>query len=385
MSDYLELIEKGTSVKAIGILTGPTATSPGLGDFIYRNQYSVFDWGAMPMPPGAEMDNRPVAVVAAFNYDELLRRNGVPVCYDGVINSKGQAVGFSELKPGEIPNAIRVSLVNIIKPTFNPETKRWDYSVFQNPPVNNFVLPIEFIWRAEAGPDSSFWKNVQKGAYSLTDFQLPDDLKPGAAFPNPILDHSSKYEDHDRYFSSSEAQRLSGMSDERWHRLNLWRYVINNTLFDHARKIGIHRPDGKQEFVTAVQDGKSIELLADVAGTWHEDRFEYRTKSGIVVKVSKQTPRDLNKLLNAEWARQCDEAKKRAEAEGHPNWKVFVTARPEPLEAEFFEQYNNLMRSATNEWIGRSIFSDASPLEEACVEFDKYLEDYKARLKRAEQ
>ena len=380
MTKYLRVSDKDTSVKSLGVLKEPTATETGTFDFIYRNRYSVFDWGEMPMPAGHEMDNRPVALTAAFNY-EMVQDLGFPVAYMGTVDKNGfphPVHWFRQNK--EVPNALRLKMVNIFKPT-HAEGK-WNYDAFKDPKANNYVHPVEFIWRAQAGPDSSFWKNIARGNYKLEDFGLPKDLKPGDKFPAPVLDHSSKYETHDRYFSPAVAQELAAISPARWMRLNHMRDITNWRLSYHARQLGFDRPDGKQEYAVMNVNGEPVDLLVDVAGTWHEDRFTYTTKDRTKVKVSKQTPRDLHKLLDSEWAKQCDEGKKRAETEGHPNWKDFVTARPRALEPAFFGQYNNLMRAATSAWVGWNAFPESSGLEEACVEFDKYLSNYKTRLKR---
>lgn len=378
MSNYIRVVEKQTSVKSIGVIQEPTATTSGICDFIYRDQYSVFDWGKMPMPEGKIMDNRAVALVAIYNY-ELVRGMGFDVCYVGAVDSSGDVHNLDWFRDNKVvPNALRVRMVNVLRPTFDVGGKKWNYSIFQNPPVNNYVHPLEFIWRQEAGRDSSFWKNITKGVYYLSDFGLPDSVVAGDILAPPILDHSSKYEDHDRYFTPKIAQTLANIPVERWQKLSYARQTINGMLSSHADAVGLWRPDGKQEFAVI----SDIDYLADVAGTWHEDRFEYTTKTGKIVKVSKQTPRDLNKILNAEWAKQCDEAKQRAEKEGLPNWKPLVTLQPQSLESEFFDQYNNLMYAATNAWIGWQAFTQASQLEEACIEFDKYLSDYKKRLQK---
>ncbi len=377
--NYQRVIDKETSVKTIGVIKEPTATQSGVCDFTYRDQYSVFDWGKMPMPNGKAMDNRPVALMAAFNH-EMLAHQGIPVCYMGAVAEDGTVQSMEWFRAqGKVPRTLRMRMVNIFKPSFDPKTGKWDYSTFQNPPANNYVHPIEFIWRQEAGPDSSFWKNVAKGNYKPSDFGLPERLKPGDSFPFPVLDHSSKYEPHDRYFSPQIAQQLAAIPKDRWEAMCEMRQKMNISLSGYAGRLGLRRPDGKQEMLVFVEGGKTRDMLADVAGTPHEDRIEYLTESGIWVKSSKQTPRDYNKLLNPKWAKQCEEAKARAEREGLPNWKELVTERPIPLEPMFFEQYNNMMRALANTWVGWSALP-ASSLEEACTEFNAYLADYKKRL-----
>ena len=383
MTKYVRVIEKDTSVKSIGVVEEVAPNKAGVCDFIYRDQYSIFDWGKMPMPEGVVMDNRPVAVIAAYNY-ELVSRLGFSVCYLGAVDKDCNAHDFNWFKShNQIPNAIRLHMVNRIKPVFRDG--HWDYSEFKKPSVNNYIIPIEFIWRAEAGQDSSFWNNIKKGCYALNDFGLSENIKQAVEFPFPVLDHSSKYEDHDRYFSPFVAKQLSGLNINQWRKLDFIRYSINDKLTKHAKSIGIHRPDGKQEFCIINQDENSLIYLGDVCGTWHEDRFEYTTKAGNKVKVSKQTPRDLNLLINKEWAQQCTLAKERAEKEGISSWKHLVTEQPKSLEPEFFKQYNNLMYAATNAWVGWNMFSGASDLETACSEFHKYTEDYKKRINNRSQ
>ena len=98
MADYLRVDDKGTSVKSLGIIREATDTDAGIFDFIYRQgDYSVFDWGTMPMPEGTQMDNRPVAVVGAYNY-ELIRKLGFPVSYLGTVADDGAAYNLEQFQ-----------------------------------------------------------------------------------------------------------------------------------------------------------------------------------------------------------------------------------------------------------------------------------------------
>jgi len=389
MVDYINVTHG--SVKDVAILDQPTDVDPGVGDFIWRPRYSIFDWNddshQMPMPDGVELDNRPIALQAAFNF-EMLQAQHIPVCYLGTVDSQGGAVPLERvLNEGHIPDTIRMRIVNVVRPTFNESTGEWDYSIFEQisgqGDVNNYMEPIEFIWRDEIGESSSFWRNVDKGLYKPEDFKLPADFKPGDKLPFPILDHSSKYEEHDRYVSPAEAQEMAQIYEDGWRELSLARGLINNWLSRHALQRGFHRPDGKQEFAVMYDEGAPVDHLADVAGTFHEDRFIYTLTDGTKVKVSKQIIRDLNKLANPEWAKQCVEAKDRAEREGIQNWRDLVTARPDPLEADFFVVYNELMRSAANQYVDRKVFEDAPSLETAALKFHTFVTDYKNRLNAA--
>jgi len=375
------------NVKTIQIEEEPTFMYPGRASFVFRNSYSVFDWGEMPS--GHLMDNRPLAVITAYNF-ERIKKMGYLACYQGV-RVKDRTVSLDEaLKSGEVPDTLVMRFVNIYYPTQKKDGS-WDYSRFLDCLEGgaNFLLPLEFIWRARAGPESSFWKNIDRGVYKLEDFGLPADIERGAPFPQPILDHSSKYETTgDRYFPPETARMLVGLSEEHWEQLNAMRSKINDWLTQHAMLCLIERPDGKQEIATWVDESRRVFALADAVGTYHEDRFIYddgETK----VKISKQLARDFNKLLNPEWAELCDKMKQRAQREGLDDFKPLVKAalkkmdlpgEPLPLEDRFFEVYNNLTRAMTNAWIGQNIFTGATPLAEAAKEAKAYFDDYRRRL-----
>jgi len=184
MVTYVERRDNENSVKDVGIIKQPTAEDMGLFDHRYSDRYSVFDWGPMPMPDSATLDNRPVAVVAAYNF-ELLGRHGIDTAYLGAVGDDGETHALDWFRQnGEVPNTLRNLMVHVLKPDFvqEGESGHWDYSKFRDPQVAHHLHPIEFIWRAHAGSDSSFWKNVAAGSYTLADLGLPDNLKPGDSF-----------------------------------------------------------------------------------------------------------------------------------------------------------------------------------------------------------
>ena len=374
------------NVKTIQIEEEPTFMHPGRASFVFRNSYSVFDWGEMPS--GHLMDNMPLAVITAYNFEHI-KNMGYPVCYLGV-KVNDETVSLDEaLKAGETPDTLVMHFVNIYHPT-KKEDGSWDYSRFKEHLEGgvSFMLPIEWIWRARAGAESSFWKNIDKGVYKLEDFGLPADSERGAPFPEPILDHSTKYEPTgDRYFSPETARNLIGLTEEHWEKLSNMRIAVNHWLAYHAGECKIERPDGKQEIATWTGESGRVFALADAVGTYHEDRFIY-DDGATKVKISKQLARDFNKLLNPEWAELCDVMKQKAREQGLDDFKPLVKAElkkmglpeePLPLEDRFFEVYNNLTRAMTNAWIGQNTFT-ATPLAEAAKEAKAYFDDYRKRL-----
>jgi len=374
--DYIRVIENETSVKKIGVFSEPLKTRYGIADMIVRPQYSVFDWGKMPMPEGKEIDNRSLVVVTAYNF-ELAEAEGIETHYLAAIDENGKTFNIDDMKKSsKIPAGIKVKFVNKFLPKF--ENGGYDYSIFQNPPANNYIVPLEFIFRNELPPESSLWKAFESDEFKLSDFGLPADIKPGDKLPHPILDYTSKFESKDNRYKSDQARMLAGISEKNWNEINQKTLVINRLLTEHAKEIGIEHQDGKIEYVTISDIYGHKYIVGDFAGTWHEDRWT-KNINGKAFKISKQLERDFNLLLNKEWVKDCERAQVEAKEKGIHDWRPLVKIPPKPLEPEFFDHYNNITRAATNLWVGFDLFG-ASPLDEALIEGQKYFEDYKSRL-----
>ena len=54
----------------------------------------MFDWGEMP--DQLKMKGRALAVMAAFNFEELAKR-GIHSHYRGLVSPRGKVIGFSDL------------------------------------------------------------------------------------------------------------------------------------------------------------------------------------------------------------------------------------------------------------------------------------------------
>jgi phosphoribosylaminoimidazole-succinocarboxamide synthase len=374
MTNYTSVLGEGTSVKQIGVFTSPTPTQAGVCDFIFRDVYSVFDWGKMPMPEGSSVDNTTIVLMAALNF-EMMQRRGLKTHYIGMVDDRGEIVSFQDVAdrhlgpvggPQPLPNKIRVRYVNKLPVPF--AEGQYDYSAFQEPPANNFVYPLEFIFRNSLGKDASVWKRIARGEISLSDFGLPETLKPGDKLPSPVLDYSTKFESEDRYLRPEEAMKLAGLSPNRFANINEAILMADRLLTDDARSLGFVHEDGKVEMVRL---GDNEDAFGDVAGTWHEDRYLFGPDGK---KISKQPYRDVNRLLNPEWAAEIDQRKAEARERGIKDWKSLVTVQPKPLPPEFFAVMNNLFRAGTNRYTGHVFYPDASPsLEEAFAEFDKFM------------
>ena len=366
MAEYKEIIGKDNSVKTFSVIQNPTKDSPGIADVMYRNVYSVYDVGTMRMPQDSKVDNSTILAMAAKNFEDL-EKLGVKTHYLGVIGNNGKETSVSTLlDKGELPTAMRVLFVNKIKPVYD---KGYNYNIFKSPTSNNYVVPLEVIFRNELPPESSVWGRIERGETTLTELGLSEDLKPGDVLPQAVIDISSKYESKDRYVLKEEGRDMAGLSYDLWYPMIEAAEKINLFLTEKAESLGFTHPDGKVEFV---RNGLDI-LLADVAGTWHEDRFSYNAQ-----KISKQLMRDAHAIQDPEWAAQCKSAKTEAEKRQIEDWQSLLITDYTPLEPEFFEAYNNLTRAATNKWLGAKVFASTS-LDDAIIQFKQYWDDFKSR------
>src|SRR4051794_927794 len=202
---YVDKIHHPTSVKTIFVVQRPTDQEPGIADFRFNPVFSVFDYGTLQPP--IPLDNSTVALMAGYNF-ERLREAGIESHYLGLVSDGTMLSAAAAIHQGVAPDTLRVRLVNRLLPTHT--AAGWDYSLFQSPPSNNFVVPIEFISRVKIGANSSVWKRVDRGELTLGDLGLPPDIRPGDPLPNHVLDYSTKYEPEDRYLSAESARQLTG-------------------------------------------------------------------------------------------------------------------------------------------------------------------------------
>ncbi|NIM46947.1 MAG: hypothetical protein GTN40_02190 [Candidatus Aenigmarchaeota archaeon] len=57
------------SVKDVSIIIPAYENQPGLGDFVFSDWFSIFDWGKMPNY--IVNKGRSLAVMAAYNFEKL--------------------------------------------------------------------------------------------------------------------------------------------------------------------------------------------------------------------------------------------------------------------------------------------------------------------------
>lgn len=327
----MHLFKKG-SVKEVYVLREPQGGSPGEGRFVFTDGYSVFDWGQMPQTVPDK--GKALCLIGAYFFEELEKR-GIRTHYLG-LEENGAVKPLGELKGPT--DAMAVRLVRVVEPKRKDQS--YDYSVFKEL-KDNFLIPLELIYRNFLPEGSSVFKRLKAGSLSPEDLGLQGFPKPGQRLPNPFLDVSTKLEAIDRYISFKEAQEISGLSDKELEEIKEVTLVVNELITEKLERKGLRNEDGKVEF--AFGEKRTL-MVVDVVGTPDECRFTFEG-----MPLSKEILRILYR--RTDWYRQVEEAKKVDPV----NWKQKVTPPPS-LPSEAIRLVSDLYKALANEITEREWF-----------------------------
>jgi phosphoribosylaminoimidazole-succinocarboxamide synthase len=334
-----------TSVKEFRVDEPATADGLGRGAFVFTDDYSVFDWGKMPdeIPDkGASL-----CTMGAFNF-ELLEDEGVPTHYDGVVVD-GDAVSLDvALDEGVAPREMAIELTQV--PDLPFEDGSYDYDAYHTDAGENYLVPLEIVFRNRVGVGSSLRSRTDPADHGLDLDEWPDET---VELDDPIVEFSTKYEEQDRYLDGEEADRISGVADV--DDLDAVAREVNRVVTEQAADADLVHQDGKIECL--YYEGEI--RVADVVGTFDENRFASDGQ-----QVSKEVVRQYHKRTQPDWVAAVGEAKERADAEGVADWKSLCEESPEPLEASVIQAARDLYCAGTNAYVGRSVF-DAPSLDDA--------------------
>ncbi|MFB6194823.1 MAG: phosphoribosylaminoimidazolesuccinocarboxamide synthase [Haloplanus sp.] len=329
-----------TSVKEFRIEREPTATATGRGRFAFTDDYSVFDWGAMP--DRIPEKGRSLCTMGAFNF-ELLESAGVPTHYRGV---GPDAVPLAEAT--DPPRELAIDLVQVPDLPFADGT--YDYDAYHAEAGENYLIPLEIVFRNTVPVGSSLRERGRPSDYGLDGATWPDEP---VDLPNPVVEFSTKYEEQDRYLDRAEADRIAGAASV--DDLESLAREVNRLVTDRAAEAGFVHEDGKIE--CCYVDGAV--KVADVVGTFDENRFAYDGQ-----EVSKEVVRQYYKRTNPEWVDAVSEAKADADRRGVADWRDLCAVDPDPLPQSVITAVAEMYTAGANAYTGEDWF-DAPPIEAA--------------------
>jgi len=345
------------SVKDLEIIKKPTKDKMGIGRFHFSDRYSIFDWGEMPDLIDAK--GAALCMMGAYCFEKL-EKKGIKTHYRGLVDKNGRVVPFEELhEPSDI---MEINLVNVYKPEayVHDGKLKYDYSIY-TPKLRNFLIPLEIIYRNGLPEGSSVFKRLDQGLVTLEELGLDHYPKAGERLKTPIFDVSTKLEEGDRYVSWTEAQRISGLTNSELDNVKNLLLKVDNLITHLAARAGLVNEDGKIELAF---DPQRRLMVVDVIGTLDECRFTY---SGL--HVSKEIARQYYR--RTEWAREVEQAKKKAVAEGVEDWKNLVKNKPPKLDQKLRKIISQMYQAAVNAITKKEIFAVPTL---ACVvkEYEKY-------------
>ena len=344
------------SVKDLRVISEPTETKLGSGVFVFSDRYSIFDWGKMP--DHIPSKGAALCTMGAWNF-ERLEEQGVPTHYSGVLDASGKLVRTNELT---IPaNEMVIYLSRVIEPIFRDTGYDYTFFTSQRGVLNNFVIPLENIYRNGAPKGSSLFRTIERLEKEgktkelralLSKYSLTEKPKPGDLFPKTGYDFTTKFEPTDRKVTNKEAYEISGLIQEQFEKLKELRDKTASFVGARAREVGLVDYDGKHEFVFS----DSV-MLADVAGTLDEDRIMLNGE-----QVSKELLRQYYKAHDPKWCNAVEDAKSRAKEEGIEDWKSLVRIQPKKLPDGLVQLVGEMYQSCADRYTGLNLFR-RRPLE----------------------
>ncbi len=354
------------SVKDTTILVKAFENLQGVGQFIFSDRYSVKDWGEMP----DEIKHKGVAlaVMAAFNFEQL-KKKGIFSHYQG-LSRAGRLLSFDELGDGGMgSNVMQFKLGRVYKPierlNYNGETQKeeatYDYSFFDvnRGEINNFVVPLEIIFRNGLPKGSSVFKKIER-AKEYEDpvdrelelkkvyepLGLTSEPKEGDMLPQPTIDYTTKFEPTDRKLSDSEAYKVSGLPEQVFVEVRRTALAANNYINERVQQTGLgNHWDGKVEVLYF--NGQIY--LVDVVGTPDENRIGDYNKEVLRQYYDKNQP---------EWVAAIEEFKGTGEG-----WQDKCPIKPKNLPPELTKLVSEMYMAVCNQYVGREIFTDVRDLD----------------------
>ena len=331
-----------TSVKEFRVADPATPERLGRGAFIFTDDYSVFDWGKMP--DAIPDKGAALCAMGAANF-ELLESEGVATHYRGVVTDGDPRPLADTVSP---PREMAIDLTQV--PDLPHEGRDYDYDAFHVAAGDNYLVPLEIVFRNTVPVGSSLRSRGTPAEYGLDGDEWPDGP---VDLTEPVVEFSTKFEASDRYLSRAEADRIAGAAEV--DELEALAREVNDLVTERAAAAGLVHEDGKIE--CCCYDGDL--LVADVVGTFDENRFSYDGQ-----QLSKEVVRQYHRREQPAWVAAVSEAKDRAKRENVADWRELCDRRPEPLPDHVIDAAREMYTAGTNAHLGRDLF-DAPPLHEA--------------------
>jgi phosphoribosylaminoimidazole-succinocarboxamide synthase len=330
-----------TSVKEFEVLQPPGPDSAGVGAFHFTDRYSIFDWGEMP----DRLDRKGAALctMGAHTF-ERLESAGIPTHYRGV-GDPTAPVPLDEMAAP--PRRMVIELTQT--PSLPNGGTGYDYEAYHAAGGAHHLVPLEVVYRNAIPPSSSVRRRLTPAEVGLDGPEWPAET---LTLDRPLVEFSTKFEPTDRYLSRAEAMAVAGPAS--LDALEALALEVNRTVTAIATEAGFDHLDGKIECLYAAGELR----VADVAGTFDENRFRY---DGF--PVSKEVLRMFYRRTAPGWI----DAIRAAKRSGDADWQAAVDVAPPPLPVAVRAGVERLYQSGADRYCGSAQF-DAGDLPMAIAQ-----------------
>ena len=368
------------SVKQLVITQAPAEERAGEGNFLFTDNYSIFDWGAMPdqLPEKGNV----LALMSAYNF-ELLERAGIATHYRGlVIEDKivnydqarnmlsqhtteraAQSLGMAAQSLGMAAQSLGMAITVVSKPPLVWTGTEYDYHRYLAAAGANYLIPLEIVYRFSVPVGASLRMRYDPRELGLNYSGWPNE---SVALPQPRVELFTKLEGIDRFVDRAEALRISGLGESALARMEEITLAAGKLLAAQAEAQGLTIADGKLEFASC--NGRLI--VCDLLGTPDENRFHFKggTEPWNDAPVSKELLRQHYVQHDPLWVEEVKRAKnawgnRPEERHRALEWQQRCSRAPAPLPSRLRALYAEVYRAVANRYLDRQWFSARSLTE----------------------
>lgn len=259
-----QMLTREGSAKKILIEKLPKGNEMGVGYFIPKDSFSIFDYKVKGKWP-FDIQYKGVAMTYIVNKSfEIARSNGIRTCF---IEATEDGCKIHVVRvPGE--------------DDFPKEPDKIEIG------TRNRVVDLEVIFNYYLHPRSSLLRDFKAGRKDFRDYgfaQMPEggEIIPEAERGNFKLTYTTKYDKRgDVPLTEEEAKSRSRLTDEQWEQGHDMIRKCIPLISKHAEQKGLLRTDGKYELFV---DSDSNVGLADTFGNPEEDRYLVQIKDFSVI------------------------------------------------------------------------------------------------------
>ncbi|RMF28656.1 MAG: hypothetical protein D6752_07275 [Candidatus Nitrosothermus koennekii] len=255
---FISMLIKGSS-KDIEIEVAPTEDKMGIGYFIPKDTFSIFDYknyGEWPF----KIPFKGLAMSFIINKSfEIAKSNGIDTCFIEGLKDRCK-VKIARVPGRELP-------LEQDKITIGSK---------------NRMVDLEIIFNLYLHPRSSLLKAFMNNTKDYRDYGFDELPKPFEKIPKLKLSYTTKYDKRgDIPLTEEDAKNRSRLTEEQWNEsIQLIRKCIN-AINEYAERKKLLRIDGKHEILVDEQ-GKIA--IADTFGNPEEDRYIFEIKDFALIE-----------------------------------------------------------------------------------------------------